>query len=400
VRLCGCVGEDHNAQLVNLALTSRLLGEPVSLAVKGLSSSGKSHMVETTLKFFPETAYIAMTAMSERALVYMKEDFAHRTLVLFEAVALREQREKTESNLTAYFVRSLLSEGRISYPVPQRDKDGNWVTRTIVKNGPTNMILTTTAVSLHGENETRMLSLPTNDSAEQTRAVLRQLARPAAVVDLDEWREFQRWLEKAEKRVVIPFASYLANNIPPVAVRLRRDFKCVLRLIESHAILHQLNRERDSHDRVVAEWDDYLRARALIVDLLSDGIGATVSATIRETVDCVRAIAGEQGHATVARVAQALKLDRSAAQRRLQVARDKGFVENVEERRGRPGRYVIGEPLPDRLPLLPVALHIPPCTANPHERRGQGGVCTCAGAARREREPDDESRHEDPEEDF
>jgi len=42
--------------------------------------------------------------MSEKALVYMKEDFAHRTLVLYEAVALREEREKTESNQTAYIV--------------------------------------------------------------------------------------------------------------------------------------------------------------------------------------------------------------------------------------------------------------------------------------------------------
>ena len=149
LRVCGVVGEDRNAQLVFLALTSRLLDEPVSLALKGVSSSGKSHTTESALKFFPDASYIEMTAMSERALVYMKDDFSHRTLVLFEAVALREQREKTESNMTAYFVRSLLSEGRISYPVTVRDKDGNFTTKTIIKNGPTNLILTTTATSLH-----------------------------------------------------------------------------------------------------------------------------------------------------------------------------------------------------------------------------------------------------------
>ena len=55
----------------------------------------------------------------------MKDDFAHRTLVLFEAVALREEREKTESNLTAYIVRSLLSEGEIRYPVTMRGPDGS-----------------------------------------------------------------------------------------------------------------------------------------------------------------------------------------------------------------------------------------------------------------------------------
>ena len=157
---CGFTGEHRNAKLTYLAITSRVLDDPVSLAVKGLSSSGKSYTIGRVLRFFPDEAVITMTAMSERALIYMEDDFAHRTPVLFEAVALREEREKTESNLTAYIVRSLLSEGEIRYPVAGRDESGKTVTRWIVKKGPTNFIVTTTAASLHGENETRMLSLP------------------------------------------------------------------------------------------------------------------------------------------------------------------------------------------------------------------------------------------------
>ena len=60
-----------------------------------------------------------MTAMSERALIYLEDGLAHRTVVLYEAVALREGREKTDDNQTAYIVRSLLSEGL--HPVPDRD---------------------------------------------------------------------------------------------------------------------------------------------------------------------------------------------------------------------------------------------------------------------------------------
>jgi len=48
------------------------------------------YTVGAVLRFFPDEAVITMTAMSERALIYMKDDFAHRTLVLFEAVALRD----------------------------------------------------------------------------------------------------------------------------------------------------------------------------------------------------------------------------------------------------------------------------------------------------------------------
>jgi hypothetical protein len=94
LRVCGVVGEERNAKLIFLSLISRLLEEPISLAIKGLSSSGKSYTVETTLKFFPEDAFIFMTAMSEKALVYDDRSFVHCTIVLVEAVALREQREK------------------------------------------------------------------------------------------------------------------------------------------------------------------------------------------------------------------------------------------------------------------------------------------------------------------
>ena len=373
LRDCGVIGEERNAKVLYLALTSRLLDEPVSVAIKGISSSGKSFTVEKTLRFFPPDAYLEMTAMSERALVYSKEEFSHRTIILFEAVALQEKREKSESNLTAYFVRSLLSEGRINYPVTQRDKDGNFVTKTIVKNGPTNLIVTTTSTSLHGENETRLISLPTNDSADQTRAIMQQLATDRSPeVDLSEWCQLQEWVEGAEHRVAIPYAGWLAENVPPVAVRLRRDFRSILRLIQAHAILHQLNRRRDEHGRVVANEADYLDVRSLVADLLADGVGATVAPTMRETVEAVRALDTGEG-ATVAAVAKRLNLDRSAANRRLQAARERGFVANQEERRGRAARYAIGDPMPDELVLLPE--HCPP---QRQESEAQEEVCSCA----------------------
>jgi hypothetical protein len=395
--VCGVVGEDRNAKLTFLAITSRLLEEPVSLAAKGASSIGKSFMTETVLRFFPPEAYFEMTAMSERALVYSKDDFTHRTLVLFEAVALREQREKAESNLTAYFVRSLLSEGRIRYPVTVRDKDGNFTTKVVEKNGPTNLILTTTATSLHGENETRLLSLPMNDTQAQTRAVMLQQARGAVgEVDFESWHALQRWIDIAEHKVEVPYREFLARTIPPVAIRLRRDFRAILRLIETHAILHQLNRDRDEDGRILATEADYFAVRELVADLVSDGVGATVSQTMRETVECVRSLTLSTDEGTpVNAVAAELKLDRSAAQRRLYAARDRGYVVNLEERRGRPGRYAIGEPMPDEVELLPREL--PDAQRTPHEceTAGQEGVCTCAETAEGiEADPVDQMRIE------
>ena len=62
----GVAGEARVLKLLYLALTSRLLDKPVSIAVKGPSSGGKSYLTERVLSFFPESAYHALTAMSER----------------------------------------------------------------------------------------------------------------------------------------------------------------------------------------------------------------------------------------------------------------------------------------------------------------------------------------------
>lgn len=359
---CGFTGEHRNAKLTYLALTSRILDDPVSVAVKGLSSSGKSYTVGVVLKFFPDDAYIAMTAMSERALIYMEDDFSHRTLVLYEAVALREEREKTESNLTAYIVRSLLSEGEIRYPVAMRGPDGKMVTRTIVKQGPTNFIVTTTAASLHGENETRMLSLPTDDSAAQTTSIMKAIAAGQRTeADFSEWHAFARWIAAGNKNVVIPYAGWLAENIPPIAVRLRRDFRAVLRLIETHAILHQLSRETDELGRIVATQDDYLAVRALVADLISDALGTTVRAVTRETVEAVVKLDQGQG-VKVHDLATYFDLERSTVQYRVTAARERGYLINIEDKRGKPARWQAGAPLPQEVVILPQRIG----DVNPH----------------------------------
>jgi hypothetical protein len=399
LRVCrGLVGEKRSAKLVYLAFTSRLLGDPVNLVAKGLSSSGKSYMIESVAALMPAEALFEMTAMSERALIYLREPLAHKTLVLYEAAALRESREKAEDNMTAYIVRSLLSEGQIRYPVVVRGKDGTFATETKTIDGPTNLITSTTSVSLHGENETRMLSLPSDDSQAQTRAVLIGAAGERKRADSDDangdWHQLQRWLASQPAAVTIPYAACAAAQIPPVAVRLRRDWNAVRSLIRAHALLHQMTRDRDAAGSVIATLDDYAAVRSLVGDLIAEAVGAAVPATVRETVDIVSELeaATEDGYATVHAVSQLLKLERSAAARRLRTAADHGYVVNIEDKKGRPYRYVTADALPGETAVLPAAGDIctGPCTHLPDpDLHGQEcdctGVCRCAASAEGEK---------------
>jgi hypothetical protein len=286
--------------------------------------------------------------MSERALAYSDEPLVHRFLVIYEAAGM-------ESEFQTYLIRSLLSEGRVRYETVEKTSEG-MKPRLIERPGPTGLIVTTTRTRLHPENETRLISLTVTDTREQTRDIMAALASESEgeTPDMESWHALQSWLEGAERRVKIPYAKKLAGSIPPVAVRLRRDFGAVLNLIRAHALLHQVNRGRDGEGRIIATTGDYGAVRELVADLISEGIEATVPATVRETVEKVSELYSEESEAvTVAELAGALKLDKSATSRRVGSATDRGYLKNLEERRGRAARLVPGDPLPDDLEILP-----------------------------------------------
>ena len=84
----------------------------------------------------------------------------------------------------------------------------------------------------------------------------------------------------------------------------------------------------------------------------AEGVGATVSAPVRETVEAVDALKSPCG--VMAReLANYLRLDKSNVSRRLRVAADDSYLRNLEDKRGKPGRWVVGDPLPESADLLP-----------------------------------------------
>jgi hypothetical protein len=252
----GLAGEERLAQLIFLALTSRLLPwgrpteRPVSKISKGSTSTGKSHVTKTTLRFFPASAYLDLGSMSKRYLFYTEEELAHRFIYVSEWASIRDDEE-----LVA-MLRTLLSEGRIVHGTVEPEGRKNKAKR-IEKKGPTGLLMTTTNAAVDPELETRCLSVFTDNSREQTRRVFLRLAaledEPESRVDFAAWHELQDWLAgHGETRVAIPFVGALAALMPKGATRLRRDFVTLLCLVRAHAILHRATREQDAGGRIVA----------------------------------------------------------------------------------------------------------------------------------------------------
>ena len=87
---------------------------------------------------------------------------------------------------------------------------------------------------------------------------------------------------------------------------------------------------------------------------MSDGIEATVPPTIRETVEAVKTLQPiTPDGVSIMQVAKHLKLDKSAASRRVAGAIERGYLTNLEDRKGKPSRLVLADPLPDDLVILP-----------------------------------------------
>jgi hypothetical protein len=298
------------------------------------------------------------------------------------------------SDFASYLIRSLLSEGRLRYETVEKTRNG-LVSKFIEREGPTGLIVTTTSLCLHPENETRMLSLTVSDTREQTAAVFRALADgDTHTADLSQWQALQTWLAASKCEVVIPYASALAEMVPPVAIRLRRDFKTVLNLVRAHAILHQASRHKDADGRLMAEVADYGAVRELVADLVAEGADATIKPEVRETVSVVAAlIDGGKAEVMQADIKKALKLDKSAVSRRVAAALDAGVLRNLEERQGRPARLVLGDPLPDEIELLPKPERLRSCAVAkgdkqaPPSHLGNGRQCVYCGMGERARDP-------------
>ena len=290
----GVAGERKNVCLLYLALTSRLLDEPISITIKGESSAGKSYVLDRVLWLFPKKAYWVLTGMSPQALFYTKESFAHRTVVITERPGMKK---------AEYTIRTLQSERRISFATVG-GPGGNQEPMTIEKEGPTNFITTTTDAVADVQNETRLWPLMADETAEQNARVLKMQGKElegrvpsrSEASALKVAHAMQYLLEP--KRVVIPYGGWLAERMPTDAIRIRRDFPRLGAAIRAMALLHQYQRGEDKKGRLVATVADYAMVRALLADTFDSSL-QPINPKTRELVKVVREIYEEKREHTL-----------------------------------------------------------------------------------------------------
>jgi hypothetical protein len=239
----GLVGERENCLVGYLAAVSRKLEQPLAVIVQSTSAAGKSALMDAVVALVPEEERVRFSAMTGQSLFYMGEaDLSHKLLAISE----EEGAERA-----AYALKLLQSEGELSIASTGKDTaSGRLVTHTYRVEGPTAIMLTTTAVDVDEELLNRCVVLTVDEDRAQTRAIHERqrrrhtLAGLIASTERDKvvklHQDAQRLL--APLAVVIPDAERLV--FADAATRTRRDHVKYLTLIRAVALLHQHQRER------------------------------------------------------------------------------------------------------------------------------------------------------------
>ena len=238
----GVVGEEIVRLTVYLCFTSRIIKEPLSMTVKGESSSGKSFSSQNVQRLIPEEGYHFITRATQNAFYHLPEDGMQHKIIYIN--------ELPGSETADYSIRSAQSEGDLILMLPIKDPNtGNMETVTKRVKGPVGFLITTTKANMFDENETRNFSVFSDDSPELTRRIGDITIRKAkgevfelSHKELNLWRNIQRLL-KSDLKVIIPYADEILGSFPVFPVRVRRDRERFRILINVVTILHQTHRK-------------------------------------------------------------------------------------------------------------------------------------------------------------
>jgi hypothetical protein len=171
-------------------------------------------------------------------------------------------------------LREMLSSGKLRKLVTIRSESGGLETRYVTQDGPIAYLDTTTQQAIFEEDATRMLSLATDESPEQTAAIMKLQAAHAAGTGASLAEQYrtrrkhhtaQRMLQPVKVR--IPYASLL--ELPAHKIVARRAFRQLLTVIEAVALLRQYQKAVDEDGYIVADIIDYKIAYDLMLPVLS-----------------------------------------------------------------------------------------------------------------------------------
>jgi len=383
----GIVGEERNVLTVFLACVTRTLLLAVSLINKGATSSGKSKVITVVTQLFDPRLVLERSGLTEKALAYGSGELAGKILLMDEHRCGKDAQQ---------LLRLLQSEGRITHEytvVRGRRRE----TATAERIGRPVVLTTTTELKVFADDETRYLTIWSDESPEQTLEILRAKIRPQPKMDeqrLGVWRTATSLLTARPGDFEQPPAwlDFVAAQVPRSNVRVRRDWPRFLTFCCAVALCSG-RRKKDVPLNIT--FEDYCVA----YKILNPVFAATLEGIPSEEITLVRAVAKlvdqlKRG-ITVDEVARSLGWKYGLARKRLLAACAKKLISLVPGTNERNLKYYtaterpVGRFLPSPRTVLKncpelggVVIYVNPFTGESTrirpEKRGGGNINSVA----------------------
>ena len=247
----GIIGEERNRTILFLAGLTKDQGQPVSVLVKGQSSSGKSNLVRTVVQMFPPECVLSRASLSSKAPLFGEQSFEGKLLYMFEYRGLKDAQ---------FLIRLQQSEGIISHEFTTVAGHHRG-TQVATRRGVPVVFTTTTTGRVFEDDETRYLSISIDESPDQTleiaEAAISKPGRPSEP-PLAVWHEAVRLLGAQKVQVSFPdWFRFIVSKLPISQVRVRRDWGRFLAFCKIIASCRRWTPSRKPAREIAIEFPDY-----------------------------------------------------------------------------------------------------------------------------------------------
>lgn len=265
----GIIGEENNALILLLAMTSRKMRDPLSVICLARSGVGKSYLMEKVGQCIPQEEAKEHTQFSGNSFYYFKREEIKGTVFLIEDLDGAQE--------VMFPIRELQTKKRISKTVTIKDKNGQMRTITLIVEGPVSVIGCTTKEKIYEDNANRALLIYLDNSKEQDERIMDyQRKASAGLLNKTTEKQSQQKLENMQRvlqpvTIINPYA--LLIDIPQEDFKPRRTLPLLLNFIEAITFYHQQQRTEQA-DKETGEVyievhpEDVEKAFELLEDVL------------------------------------------------------------------------------------------------------------------------------------
>lgn len=236
----GIQGEEYNALILLLAMTSRKMRDPLSVICLARSGVGKSYLMEKVAECIPPEEAKEHTQFSGNSFYYFKREEIKGTVFLIE--------DLDGAQAVMFPIRELQTKKRISKTVTIKDKNGQMRTITLIVEGPVSVIGCTTKEKIYEDNANRAILIYLDGSKQQDERIMNyQKNLRANLINTYAEKLLQEKLQNMQRvlepiKVVNPYAPII--DIPKEDFKPRRTLPLLLSFIEAITFYHQYQRKQ------------------------------------------------------------------------------------------------------------------------------------------------------------